>query len=95
MRVYPTLHLVINENKEIACNTIGSAYKWTRETTQHYTWTHMKVKEQFVVRQWYGCKWTWEFIQHYTLTHIKVKERLVVRKAIDVKETRETIQHYT
>ena len=27
MRVYPTLHLVINENKEIACNTIGSAYK--------------------------------------------------------------------
>jgi hypothetical protein len=51
MRVYPTLHLVINENKEIACNTIGSAYKWTRETTQHYTWTQMKVKEQFVVRK--------------------------------------------
>ena len=27
MRVYPTLHLVINENKETACNTIGNAYK--------------------------------------------------------------------
>ena len=36
-RDYPTLHLDTNESKETACNTIGNAYKWTRETTQHYT----------------------------------------------------------
>jgi hypothetical protein len=64
MRVYPTLHLDTNESKETACNTIGNAYIWTRETTQYYTWTQIKVKEQPVVRKGYGCKWTWDSIQH-------------------------------
>ena len=50
-RDYPTLHLDTNESKETACNMIGNAYKWTRETTQHYTWTQIKVNEQLVVRK--------------------------------------------
>jgi hypothetical protein len=50
-RDYPTLHLDTNESKETACNMIGNACKWTRETTQHYTWTQIKVKEQLVVRK--------------------------------------------
>ena len=50
-RDYPTLHLDTNESKETTCNTIGNACKWTRETTQHYTWTQIKVNEQVVVRK--------------------------------------------
>ena len=29
----------------------GCGCKRTRETTQHYTWTHIKVKEQLLVRK--------------------------------------------
>jgi hypothetical protein len=47
----PTLHLDTHESKETACNTIGNAYIWTRKTTQHYTWTQIKVKEWLVVRK--------------------------------------------
>ena len=50
-RDYTTLHLDTNESKETACSTTGNACKWTRETTQHYTWTQIKVKEHLVVRK--------------------------------------------
>ena len=50
-RDYPTLHLHTNESQRTACNTIGNAYIWTRKTTQHYTWTQIKVNEQVVVRK--------------------------------------------
>jgi hypothetical protein len=48
-RDYPTLHLDTNESKGTACGKKGYGCKWKRANTQHYTWTHMKVKERLVV----------------------------------------------
>jgi hypothetical protein len=48
-RDYPTLHLDTNESKGTTSSTKGYGCKWTRETTQHYTWTQIKVKERLVV----------------------------------------------
>jgi len=50
MRHYPTLHLDTNSSKGTAFNQKGYGGKWTWETIQHYTWTQIQVKEQFVVR---------------------------------------------
>jgi hypothetical protein len=51
MRDYPTLHLDTHESKWMACGNKEYGCKWTRETTQHYTYTQIKVKEQLVVRK--------------------------------------------
>ena len=67
---YPTLHLHTNESKETACNTIGNAYKWTRKTTQHYTYTQMKVKEQLVVRKAIDVN------EHESLSNITLRYKL-------------------
>ena len=65
---YPTLHLDTNESKETACNMIGNACKWTRETIQHYTWIQIKVKEQLVVRKEMNIN-EQERLPNITLTH--------------------------
>ena len=49
MRDYPTLHLDTNESKGTTYSTKEYGCKWTRETTQHYTYTQMKVKKRLVV----------------------------------------------
>jgi hypothetical protein len=41
-RDYPTLHLDTNESKGTTYSTKEYGCKWTRETTQHYTYTQMK-----------------------------------------------------
>jgi hypothetical protein len=50
MRDYSTLHLDTHYSKGTACSKKWYEFKWTGETIQHYTWTHIKVKEQLVVR---------------------------------------------
>jgi hypothetical protein len=50
MRDYSTLHLDTNLSKGTACSKTWYGCKWTWETTQHYTYTQIKVKEQLVVR---------------------------------------------
>ena len=69
-RDYPTLHLNTNESKETACNMIGNACKWTRKTTQHYTYTQMKVKEQLVVRKAIDVN------EHESLSNITLRYKL-------------------
>jgi hypothetical protein len=48
-RDYPTLYLHTNESRGTACGNKEYGCKWTRETTQHYTWTQFKAKDQLVV----------------------------------------------
>ena len=56
------------------------------ETTQHYTQTQVKVKEQLVVRKDMDLN-EHERLSNITLRHqVKVKEQLVVRKDMDVNE---------
>ena len=69
-RDYPTLHLNTNESKETDCNMIGNACKWTRETTQHYTYTQMKVKEWLVVRKAIDVN------EHESLSNITLRYKL-------------------
>jgi hypothetical protein len=51
MRDYPTLYMETNTSKATACSKKGYGCKWTWKTIQHYTRTHIQVKEQLVVRQ--------------------------------------------
>jgi hypothetical protein len=51
MRDYPTLHLYTNQSKGTAGIKKGYGCKWTLETTQRYTYTQIKVKEQLVLRK--------------------------------------------
>jgi hypothetical protein len=51
IRDYPTLHLYTNQSKGTAGIKKGYGCKWTWGTTQHYTYTQIKVKEQLVLRK--------------------------------------------
>ena len=51
MRDYPTWHLDTNSCKGTDCSKKGYGCKWTCETIQHYTRTHIQVKEQLEVRK--------------------------------------------
>ena len=65
---YPTLHLHTNESKGTACGNKDYGCKWTRETTQHYTYTQMKVKERLVVIKNMDVN-EQERLSNITLTH--------------------------
>jgi hypothetical protein len=68
MRDFPTLHLDTHSSKGTACSKKGYGCKWTWETIQHYTWTHIQVKEQLVVRKDMGVN-EHERISNITLGH--------------------------
>jgi hypothetical protein len=51
MRGYPILHLDTHACKGTSCSRKGYGCKWTWEDIQHYTSTHIHVKEQLVVRK--------------------------------------------
>ena len=49
-RAYSTLHLDTNLSKGTACSKKWYGCKWTQVTIDQYTYTQIKVKGQFVVR---------------------------------------------
>ena len=51
IRDHTTLHLDTNSSKGTAYSQKGYGCKWTLETSKHYTWTQIQVKEELVVRK--------------------------------------------
>jgi hypothetical protein len=56
--------------KGTACSKKGHVCKWTWETTQHYTETHIKVKKQIVVRKDIDVN------EHERLSNITLRHKL-------------------
>ena len=57
-------------SKGTSCNNKGNGCKWTWETTEHYSKTQNKVKEQFVVRK------DMDVIEHERLSKITLIGKL-------------------
>jgi hypothetical protein len=56
--------------KGTACSKKAYGCKWTWETIQHYTQTHIKVKEQLVVRK------DMDVNEHERLSNITLRQKL-------------------
>ena len=70
MRNCPTLHLDTNLSKGTSRSKKGYGCKWARETIQHYTYTHIKVKEQLIAIK------DMDVNEHETLSNITLRHRL-------------------
>ena len=99
MRDYTTLHSDTDWSKGTTCSKKEYGCDWTWETIQHYTQTHIEVKEQLVVRQ------NMDVTKHERRSNITLRHRL---KSMNMRDyttlhsdtdwsqgTWETIQHYT
>ena len=70
MRDYTTLYSDIDWSKGTTCSKKEYGCDWTWETIQHYTQTHIEVKEQLVGRQ------NMDVTKHERLSNITLRHRL-------------------